>query len=70
LLGSDLETDSEEHLLLGNRFLISRYAQLLLCDIFAVRHVPMAMIGATMEELCLLRGLCQGILSETGLELG
>jgi hypothetical protein len=39
-------------LLLGNRFLISKYVRPLLGDAFADRYVPMEMIGATMDELC------------------
>jgi hypothetical protein len=42
----------EQHSLLGNRFLISKYRRPLLGDTFADRHVHMEMIGITMEELC------------------
>jgi hypothetical protein len=36
---------TKQHLLLGNRFLISKYTRTLLGGAFADRHVPMKMIG-------------------------
>jgi hypothetical protein len=36
-------------------------------DVFGDRHVPMEMTGATVEELCVPRGLCRGFISEARL---
>jgi hypothetical protein len=44
----------KQHPLLGNRFLISKYTQLLPSNAFTNKHIPMETIGATIEELCFL----------------
>jgi hypothetical protein len=40
------------------------YTRPLLGDVFGDKHVPMEMIGATIEELCFLCGPCRGVISE------
>jgi hypothetical protein len=39
LLGNNRETNIEQHPLLGNKFLISKYPQPLLNNVFANKHV-------------------------------
>jgi hypothetical protein len=56
LLDSDLETDNETTIV-GNKFLISKYARPLSGDAFEDRHVPMEMFGV-------VSGPCQGVTSE------
>jgi hypothetical protein len=65
LLGNTSKQTTKQHLLLGNRFLISKYTRPLQGDTFVDRHDAMEMIGATMEKLCFLRGPCLGVISET-----
>jgi hypothetical protein len=51
----------EQHSLLGSRFLISKYTQLLLGNAFTNEHFPMELIGATIEELCFLLVRAEGL---------
>jgi hypothetical protein len=41
----------KQHLLLGNRFLIIKYTQLLLDNTFAHNHVPMETMSTTMNGI-------------------
>jgi hypothetical protein len=52
---------TKEHPLLGNRFLINRYAQPLLGVAFANGSIPAKNIGATIEELCFLLVRAEGL---------
>jgi hypothetical protein len=45
LLGSDLETNNETTIVVGNKFLIQKYARPLPRDAFEDRHIPMEMLG-------------------------
>jgi hypothetical protein len=42
---------TEQRPLIGNTFLMNKYLLPLLGDAFAVRHIPMEMLGATLEEV-------------------
>jgi hypothetical protein len=55
------EQTVEQHSLLGNRFLISKYTQPLLGNACANKHVLMETIGATAEELCFLLVPAEGL---------
>jgi hypothetical protein len=45
LLRNDLETNSIQHSVLGNRLLINKYMEPLLGNTFANKHVPAETIG-------------------------
>jgi hypothetical protein len=59
-----LKQATEQHLLIGNRFLMSKYMQQLLSNAFANKHVPMEKIGVQNEQ-CFIRGLCRDVIRRT-----
>jgi hypothetical protein len=55
---------TEQHLLIGNRFLMSKYTQQLLSIAFANKHVPMETIGMQNEQ-CFIHDLYQNVIRST-----
>jgi hypothetical protein len=64
LLGSGLEVDNETTFAARQQIFNKQVYTAIARQGLANKHIPMEMIGATIEELCFLCGPSRGVISE------